>query len=1008
MLVAINRHWINKPDKSTLAKHNHGFEQLDLSIEQLAKLIQQGFAFCSHFSQRRTEANFIASGFLAVDVDYGLTLDAVQNDAFFKHYAGLLYTTASHSPERHRFRIVFELEQPISYRESMRYALNGLIARFGGDAKCKDACHIFFGSTSSSPLILANKLPKAVVDELIARGRELEHKFASTAEGAPKSAVRSAVTLGADTVVVTARGQHVLLAELQEKTEIYCPKHSDHHPSAFSLRSQGGTAGLHCSACNATYFVDDGTQFSPQTKVDFDYGWKKLLDIGIQEYMDNMDDNGNVDIELLRGVRVFNQRFIPYQETISVATECAVHSVIDQAFEFLPAIKPGIHADCDVTLVKSPKGSGKTEWLKKLVADFKRNQVSVLLIGHRRTLISATASRIGLASYILQSDSASAPIAYRDPSDYYAICVDSLPSKLDARVDKYDVVLIDEVEQVISHLLSETLRENRREAMHVMQYYLQNAKSIYALDADLNKVTFTVLNTMLNDRERYCLPLVNAWQPESGTVRMHKSKDQLIGALYASLEQGQRCFVCSNSKRTIDALSNEIKKRALRDIRVIAVTSDNSQHPEVQAFIGDIANKALEYDAIFASPTMGTGVDITFADNQSLVDAVFGIFEAKVNTHFDIDQQLCRVRNPKRIEVWVTPEVFNFETDAEAIKAEMRSLDGEHRVFLRIDPDGTKRYLEDPLYDEVFATVTAWQRASKNQLRKHFIELRQSNGWTVEFIDPDKSLQQVGKEIREKGQADERQDRFERILEAECLSAAEYQKILAKNDSGQIDDAAVFKLRRFELEMFYRQSATMDLLVLDSDGKFRHQVRLFETVTFRDDSDLIEYDSHDKKLYAADRANHFIKKQLLVELLSASGLYVDGMFNTTLKFDKSALSAFAVKCKQKKGKLECLFNLPVRSDLAKNPTQQLNAVLNLIGLKVKRCKVQQINGKKQYVYGLDAEQLSALQEIAEHRRQTPAKAWTEHRDQELARDTGRKPFVGERLKSSDPVDCARG
>ena len=60
---------------------------------------------------------------------------------------------------------------------------------------------------------------------------------------------------------------------------------------------------------------------------------------------------------------------------------------------------------------------------------------SILLIGHRVTLINEAARRLGLQSY---QDG--------EPTRYYAVCVNSLPFK---RFDfTYDVVIIDESEQV--------------------------------------------------------------------------------------------------------------------------------------------------------------------------------------------------------------------------------------------------------------------------------------------------------------------------------------------------------------------------------------------------------------------------------------------------------------------------------------------------------------------------------------------------------------------------------
>ena len=43
---------------------------------------------------------------------------------------------------------------------------------------------------------------------------------------------------------------------------------------------------------------------------------------------------------------------------------------------------------------------------------------------------------------------------------------------------------------------------------------------------------------------------------------------------------------------------------------------------------------------LLGSPSIGTGIDITFPDGECRVDRVFGFFSPFVNTHTDIDQQL--------------------------------------------------------------------------------------------------------------------------------------------------------------------------------------------------------------------------------------------------------------------------------------------------------------------------------------------------------------------------------
>ena len=60
---------------------------------------------------------------------------------------------------------------------------------------------------------------------------------------------------------------------------------------------------------------------------------------------------------------------------------------------------PGVFSDApedDLRLVKSRKGTGKTEYLRGILA----NYPSVLLVGHRRALIRQSCTRLNLACYL--------------------------------------------------------------------------------------------------------------------------------------------------------------------------------------------------------------------------------------------------------------------------------------------------------------------------------------------------------------------------------------------------------------------------------------------------------------------------------------------------------------------------------------------------------------------------------------------------------------------------------
>lgn len=980
MLVSTTTVLVNKATAAQLAAANSLFQNVDITAEQLAQHVQRGHAFCAqHKNHWRKSANFTGAGFLAADIDHGLPLEAAVADPFVQQYASFIYTTPSHTDSVPRFRIVCELERPITDAAIMTAGLTGLIVRFGADDSCKDACRLFYGSSKSRLIMFGNTLPETQLQQLVLRAGERSVMSDSTGEESirRRSATRSKLDLPSDTPVRLASGEWLSLRTIPNQTQVHCPMHVDHRPSALALRNRWGNPGIYCSTCHATFFMEDGFR-SRRDEYEFDYHWGRVLRVTYEEYETHADDGSYVNLSELRGgrIRQLNADKLSFDEV----APSHQRPLNDSDFKQHAGETPSLVADCRVTLVKSPKGSGKTEWLGHLVRSHRTAGATVILIGHRRALINATARRIGLTSYLGTStdgdDDAGAQQIRVAPDGQYAICVDSLPL-IDTQTVRYDIVLIDEVEQVLGHLLSSTLRENRRNALHTMKYFVNQAKAIYLLDADLGKVTIDLISEMFDDPAQSYQAIINDWKPQGRTVYVYEDSrpDHLIGELVASLERGERCFVCSNSKRMIDELHAEIPKRVSRTLKAVAITSDNSQTPQMQALIGDIKHRALEFDVIFASPSIGTGIDITFPGDAQHIARVYGFFQDRVNTHFEIDQQLCRVRHPEEVHVWVSPKEYHFETDAAVIKAELVASQAEHRAFIGIAPDGTRLYASDPLYEEVFATITAAQRASKNRLRHHFIKLREANGWSVQRVARDDTAREVGRTVSKA--ATEERIRAERakLLAARGLSHDAYERLREKEKRDRISEDDAAALRRYELESFYLQDLTPELLALDDDGKLQAAIRLFENLTISN-QELKRRDERNRLDFLPDELQQLPKKQMLVKLLEASGLMVGGVLRRDAQVDVSTLRNFIGVVTAEKAQVERLFGIDVRNNVMFDPVKQLKAFLKLIGLSLPAIKRDQSGKKSVKIYGFDQERLNLLQALAD-RRADPARrdAW---------------------------------
>ena len=222
----------------------------------------------------------------------------------------------------------------------MKNAYKGIIKKFGGDPSCKDACRQFFGSKDSTPMVFNNILPDDIVAELIKLGGETEKQTdTADAAGSGRHAIVSRVTLDPDDPIKDSEGNIRRLQDTPERTSVHCPVHTDSNPSAFVVKSAKGVIGIHCTACSTTYFTSNDVPL-----YDFNYRLSNLTEMGLDDY-ETVEEDEFVSIHSKDILRVNDQ----YVEPIEIKTP--------------------------ITLVKSPKGTGKTFWLEKIVKQCRKRDL---------------------------------------------------------------------------------------------------------------------------------------------------------------------------------------------------------------------------------------------------------------------------------------------------------------------------------------------------------------------------------------------------------------------------------------------------------------------------------------------------------------------------------------------------------------------------------------------------------------------------------------------------------
>lgn len=975
--LAIRTDIKNKPTDDTLKLTASGWSNVDITLPDFIASISSGFPFTHQFiNGYRKGSNFAGTNVLIADIDDGLSLNSALDNPFIKHHATLIYTTPSHTEEKNRYRILFHLKREIYDGESYEALYTALMKRVPTDPNARSCAQFFFGNSEAIFHELGKSLDNELINKLIREG--MEERYSQSIHN-PVS------TLSDDTRVSVKNRGLLLLRDLPANTSIKCPfgTHPDKNPSAFVKVNKDGVRGVQCRSCGSSAWIV-GEQ---KEEEGFNF-----FDAMVKQY----NGTANTHFEY--------QGLTRYDHELEVSKEKSNYHLLNAERLGDINILPGVN------LIKSPKGSGKTHSLAKLVSHLKsyphptrRGKTlsqNIILIGHRQSLISESASKLGLECYLdtggidtkmvpVMTSQGSIRYETRKPR-HYAICLDSLYSRMRLQTERYGVVIIDESEQVFSHFLSEHMESPDRN-FNVLSELMRRAEYVFCLDADLGRITLSGVMSCLGRRRGEDLPderrdykklycFLNDYQPGKRKISIYAGKNDLLNDLRQSIKAGKRCYVVGNSRKFIlglhEAFSQVYKSKKFR-----VMVSDYGDDEDNRAFLKNIKTEILNYDVVMSSPYVGTGIDITFPDNEVKVDCVYGFFEGAINTHFDIDQQLGRVRHPGEVKAWIMPKRRNFSTDRRKVLQEF--LDRETRRGLKVyfDHNGGHSYAGEDPFLELLTDVLIVRNKSMNALKYNFIDYKKYNGWDVELVAQDEKEKAKGSVINKAGRHQQQIRMRERILTARDITfkeAMDIKKLKDKNEPLTDDQKAANE--KYWLGKFYHEEVTEKLLTLDDQGKLRERIEMLEILIdpgmkvmthheFKNDlTKLYGYrdDKYDRKVIE--------RVVFLRETLTRAGLFDPQTYS--LRFDvqysTNTLVEFINFMQSNEERLQRLFEKEVNSDVAVRPVVQLRTILGFVGIKQQQVKRDRGGDEGEAIYKLDKSSYLPLSKIMTRRKEKAA------------------------------------
>ncbi|TBR56525.1 bifunctional DNA primase/helicase [Westiellopsis prolifica IICB1] len=277
-------------------------------------------------------------------------------------------------------------------------------------------------------------------------------------------------------------------------------------------------------------------------------------------------------------------------------------------------------------------------------------------------------------------------------------------------------------------------------------------------------------------------------------------------------------------------------------LRIWSIHSENSGSEENVAFIKDITNAVKSLDALFVSPSLGTGVDIP----EYHFDAVFGAFHGVSQTATECAQQLWRYRPIVPIHVWVAPRPpFGYlDTNASKIKERLLQTNEMTAFLLRIDRETGKRGAEKDWALDAYCQIMANRHQSINNLRADLRDLLTEMGNQIIPMGTDDNDDAVY-ELKNAAAALDIAY-YEAVASAKNISAIEYRTRKSKD---YLKPTEVFECEKFRLFDAYGMEVTRELVKKDDGGRFIRAISSLEAILSEPEGIIV--DPHTGRQYPA-------------------------------------------------------------------------------------------------------------------------------------------------------------
>jgi hypothetical protein len=288
-------------------------------------------------------------------------------------------------------------------------------------------------------------------------------------------------------------------------------------------------------------------------------------------------------------------------------------------------------------VIKSRYGSGKTQFITKVIQNAKEEERIIFLV-MRRSLALSLANEFKEYGFINYLEAKDGEMTFK--TNRVIISLDSL-SKVSFRrlqllnIKAYDTVFCDEFTSLLAHMSFEQMH-NPEDIYQILKMIINKSKISYFLDGDISNREIKYLQKY---HDYNALPIVNVNKGHKYHFYLHYDEQDFIDKISCDLKNKLNVVVASATSKFAKQLY-ELFKDDYKSLLIIGETSDKDKKKMTSA--NDLFKK---HQLTVYTSTVSVGVDI---NEKNHFNKVYGYFSnCQTVCAREFFQMLFRVRNPE-------------------------------------------------------------------------------------------------------------------------------------------------------------------------------------------------------------------------------------------------------------------------------------------------------------------------------------------------------------------------